>query len=132
MGFPFPDDGLAMSRLDWCRAGSAKDYDGLSCVLRAKMCAAHINATKNKVWGSLANPVFQRLLEAPKIEQWTSCPEVVANGTCGLLLTDRYQKPLWETLGSAREREAYASIVDGQAPGPASDRARSARLPNCT
>lgn len=129
MGFPFPDDRIAIGRLDWCRAGSADDADGLSCVLRARMCAAHIQATQNAAWASSANPVFSELLSAAKVQSWTPCPEAEVSGVCGMLLTDRYAPPLWAAFGHEREEGYYESILSGSPPTQLRSGAKA--LPAC-
>jgi hypothetical protein len=129
MGFPFPDDRIAMGRLDWCRAGGAEDADGLSCVLRARMCAAHIQASQNAAWAASANPVFSELLSAASVESWTPCPEAQVSGVCGMLLTDRYGPPLWEAFGHDREKRYYERILAGSAPEPV--HTGPAALPAC-
>ena len=129
MGFPFPDDRIAMGRLDWCRAGGAEDADGLSCVLRARMCAAHIQATQNTAWSAVANPVFSELLSAAAVQSWTPCPEAEVSGVCGMLLTDRYGPPLWKALGHGREERYYENILAGTPPVSTGD--APVALPAC-
>ena len=118
-----------MSRLDWCRAGAANDYDGLSCVLRARMCAAHIEASGNEAWAAGATPQFNELLSAANVQKWTSCPEAEVGGTCGLLMTRRYGPPLWNALGHEREKALYERILNGE--GAATLPAAPVKLPNC-
>lgn len=129
MGFPFPDDRIAMGRLDWCRPGAAGDSDGLSCILRARMCAAHIEATQNAAWGAAAAPVFSELLAAAKVQSWSACPEGQVSGTCGLLLTDRYGPPLWEAFGHKREEALYEGLLSGSRPHLPKDEPK--QMPAC-
>jgi hypothetical protein len=129
MGFPFPDDRIGMARLDWCRAGRADDYSGLSCILRARMCAAHVQATQNPGWAATASTAFSELLAAAKVQSWTPCPEGDVSGTCGLLLADRYGPPLWKTFGHEREARLYEDINLGRKPEPPRQGARP--LPAC-
>jgi hypothetical protein len=116
MSFPFPDDRIALGRLDWCRAGKGDDVDGLSCVLRARMCAAHIEATQNAAWNATATPTFAELLAAAKVQSWSACPEGQVSGTCGLLFADRYGPPLWKAFGHERETRLYDSLLTGTPP----------------
>lgn len=129
MGFPFPDDRIALGRLDWCRPGQAGDQDALSCILRARMCAAHVQASRNPEWASIANPVFQNLLSAAKVEKWSPCPQGSVSGTCGLLLGDRYGPSMWKAFGEERERRLYDSLMTGE---PARLATEETRLPNCS
>ena len=129
MSFPFPDDRIAMGRLDWCRPGKSDDYSGLSCILRARMCAAHIQATQNAGWAAVANPAFSELLSAAKVHSWTPCPEGDVSGTCGMLLADRYGPPLWKAFGHERETKLYQDINNGDQPVPPHQGARP--LPAC-
>ena len=129
MSFPFPDDRIALGRLDWCRAGKADDYSGLSCILRARMCAAHIQATKNPDWGTMAKPALSELLSVAKVKSWTPCPQGDVSGTCGMLLTDRYGPPLWEAFGLQREQALYEAINNGHQPEPPPQEAK--QLPVC-
>ena len=129
MAFPFPDDRTALARLDWCRAGEAQDYDGLSCALRARMCGAHVQASGNPAWASLAAPAFSELLAAAQVEKWSPCPEGQVSGTCGVLFTDRYGPALWTEFGHERETKLYNDILSGSPPElPA---AESRALPTC-
>ena len=129
MGFPFQDDRIAMARLDWCRAGDDTDCDGLSCILRARMCAAHVQASENPGWAQLAAPAFAGLLAAAKVDSWTPCPEGRVSGTCGLLLADRYGPALWKALGAKREAALYESVFSGNSPPPTGE--ESVVLPAC-
>lgn len=115
MAFPFPDDRTALARLDWCRAGEAQDSDGLSCVLRARMCGAHVQASNNPAWASLSGPAFSELLAAAQVENWSPCPEGKVSGTCGLLFADRYGPALWKAFGHEREEKLYKDILSGSA-----------------
>lgn len=129
MAFPFPDDRIGLARLDWCRAGDKRDYDGLSCVLRARMCSAHVQASQNPAWDALANPAFAELLSAARVNSWTPCPEGSVSGTCGMLLTERYGPPLWQAFGHERETALYHDILTGtrpELPAPV-----AAQLPAC-
>ena len=129
MGFPFPSDRIALGRLDWCRAGAADDTDGLSCVLRARMCAAHIEATQNAAWGAAATPVLSELLAAAKVQSWSACPEGQVSGTCGLLFADRYGPPLWQAFGHEREEVLYDALLQGTRPTLPASEAKA--LPAC-
>ena len=130
MAFPFPDDRLALSRLNWCRRGSKTDYDGLSCILRARMCSAHIEASENPDWGRMSAGAFGELLSAAQVNQWDACPEGSVTGVCGMLLTERYAAPLWQVFGHQREERAYESINTGtQLIMPTS---AATQLPDCS
>uniref|UniRef100_A0A6C0C2D5 Uncharacterized protein n=1 Tax=viral metagenome TaxID=1070528 RepID=A0A6C0C2D5_9ZZZZ len=113
MAFPFPDDRIALSRLNWCRNGAETDYDGLSCVLRARMCQSHIDASNNSAWAMHSSQAFGELLAAANVAEWTACPQGNVSGICGLLLGDRYAAPLWRKFGHDREQKAYHSISTG-------------------
>ena len=117
MAFPFPVDRITSARLNWCRPGDVDDTDPLSCVLRARMCNAHIRATGNAAWHASASPVLADVLAAPSVHTWTACPEAAASGTCGLLMADRYAPALWQALGHAREQDQYAQVLTGAPSG---------------
>ena len=110
MSFPFPDDKTAIARLDWCRSGSGDDYDALSCVLRARMCASHIQAAQDQKWSSATAPKFASLLSAPSVQAWATKDQKI-NGVCGLLSSEDRSKMLWDTVGRAREQTVYADIT---------------------
>jgi hypothetical protein len=129
MSFPFPDDATALARLDWCRSGSAEDFDGLSCVLRARMCSQHVQATGNKAWAASAAPVFSELLSAARVKEWTPCPEGDVAGVCGMLMTSRYGPPLWQGAGFARERRLYDELHAGLQSAP--EAPAMLKLPAC-
>ena len=129
MAFPFPDDRIGLSRLNWCRAGTKTDSDGLSCVLRARMCADHVQSTNNEAWAAASGPAYAQLLASAQVKSWSACPEGDVSGVCGMLLTDRYAPALWEKLGHGREKELYKHVQAGTRPDiPVS---QPVELPRC-
>ena len=111
MAFPFPDDRVALQRLNWCRRETqAHDTEALSCILRARMCADHIDATGDSKTMQRAVPSINQILSAAEVKTWDACGQGEVSGVCGLLLDKQHGSALWSNAGAEREHQAYNHI----------------------
>ena len=113
--FPFPDDAIALARLNWCRSGSPNETEGLSCILRSRMCNSHVNSLENEAWKRSSEPTLNGLLKAAQVESWNAGSRPSVQGVCGLHMADRFGETLWQSLGYEREKAAYDSIISTKA-----------------
>ena len=114
-GFPFPDDRLALSRLDYCTTRHCDDV--LSCTLRARQCGSYLQNSADEKTIERAIPVLQNILAPPVITEWQgACPMVAADGVCNLLTSNKNAAELWKAFGKERLDNFYAVLENRPPP----------------
>lgn len=116
-GYPFPDDRLALARLDYCSPVGCSN--ALSCSIRARQCGSHLQASGDEKKILSAGPVLNTLLGPPDITAWEgACPSVSATGVCNLLTADRFADDLWYAFGEPRMKSLYSTLAGERTASP--------------
>jgi hypothetical protein len=123
-GFPFPSDRLALARTDFCESPDAMTrphWTQRTCMLRARQCATHVQATGDRAWARRAAPALGELVAAGEVTGWggaAGCVHARAQGACGLLGTrdPDYRRQLWRQVGRPRAEALYRA-VEGSSEG---------------